>query len=63
VLNSAAAVAANADVLIFSLATARALATVSQAVAHGRWLLREDVDRAPLEVMASLAPFSLSFPR
>ena len=29
---------------------------VSQAVAHGRWLLLEDVDRAPLEVMASLAP-------
>ena len=29
---------------------------VSQAVAHGRWLLLEDVDRAPLEVMAALAP-------
>ena len=29
---------------------------VSQAVADGRWLLLEDVDRAPLEVMAALAP-------
>ena len=29
---------------------------VSQAVAHGRWLVLEDVDRAPLEVMAALAP-------
>ena len=29
---------------------------VSQAVANGRWLLLEDVDRAPLEVMAALAP-------
>ena len=29
---------------------------VSQAVRDGRWLLLEDVDRAPLEVMAALAP-------
>ena len=29
---------------------------VSQAVSQGRWLLLEDVDRAPLEVMAALAP-------
>ena len=29
---------------------------VSQAVTQGRWLLLEDVDRAPLEVMSALAP-------
>jgi len=29
---------------------------VTQAVAQGRWLLLEDVDRAPLEVMSALAP-------
>ena len=29
---------------------------VSQAVTQGRWLLLEDVDRAPLEVMTALAP-------
>jgi midasin len=29
---------------------------VTQAVAEGRWLLLEDVDRAPLEVMSALAP-------
>ena len=29
---------------------------VCQAVAAGRWLLLEDVDRAPVEVMAALAP-------
>ena len=29
---------------------------VSQAVSDGRWLVLEDIDRAPLEVMASLAP-------
>ena len=29
---------------------------VTQAVVQGRWLLLEDVDRAPLEVMSALAP-------
>ena len=29
---------------------------VAQAAVHGRWLLLEDVDRAPLEVMSALAP-------
>ena len=28
---------------------------VTQAVAAGRWLVLEDVDRAPVEVMAAIA--------